>query len=47
MCDPATLARDIYLFEELGYKLQEAVPVDMFPRTTHVESVVLLTKVHN
>lgn len=44
-CDPATLARDIYLFEELGYKLQEAVPVDMFPRTTHVETVCLMSKV--
>ena len=45
-CDPATLARDIKLFEEKGYKAEKAVPVDMFPRTAHVESVVLLTKVH-
>ncbi len=43
-CDPATLARDIKLFEETGYKVQTAVPVDMFPRTGHVECVVLMTK---
>lgn len=46
-CDPATLARDVRIFEELGYKLKKAIPVDMFPKTTHVECVVLLTKVHN
>lgn len=45
-CDPATLARDIKLFGESGYSLLEYTPVDMFPRTSHVESVVLLTKVH-
>ena len=43
-CDPATLARDIKLFEETGYKVQTAVPVDMFPRTGHVECVALMTK---
>lgn len=43
-CDPATLARDIKLFSELGYSLQKAIPVDMFPRTPHVETVVLLSK---
>ena len=41
-CDPATLARDVKLFRELGYELQKAVPVDMFPRTSHVETCVLL-----
>lgn len=43
-CDPATLARDILRFTELGYTLREATAVDMFPRTCHVETVVLMTK---
>lgn len=46
-CDPATLARDVKIFSDRGYIVQKAVPVDLFPRTPHVESVVLLTKVHN
>ena len=46
-CDPGTLARDIKLLGELGYEFVEATPVDMFVATMHVESVVLLTKVHN
>ena len=41
-CDPATLARDLKVFEELGYKTKQVQPVDMFPRTAHVETVVLL-----
>ena len=44
-CDPATLARDIKIFGENGYSLIEYTPVDLFPRTSHVESVVLLSKV--
>ena len=43
-CDPATLARDLKLFAELGYPPVEAMPVDMFPGTAHVETVVLLSK---
>ena len=43
-CDPATLARDLKLFAELGYITQELTPVDMFPRTSHVETVVLLRR---
>ncbi len=43
-CDPATLARDVKRLEELGYKCEKAQPVDLFPRTAHVETVVLLTK---
>ena len=42
-CNPATLARDILRFQEAGYELQEATAVDMFPKTPHVETVVLLT----
>lgn len=43
-CDPATLARDVKYLEENGYKLVKAQPVDMFPFTEHVESVVLLSR---
>lgn len=43
-CDPATLARDCAEFEQSGYRVCRAVPVDMFPRTHHVETVVLLTR---
>ena len=46
-CDSATLARDCALFKALGYETAAITPVDMFPRTVHVECVVLLTKVHN
>ena len=41
-CNPATLARDLLLFTELGYSLQKVTAVDMFPRTSHVETVCLL-----
>ena len=44
-CDPATLARDLKQFARLGYPLIEAAPVDMFPGTSHVECVVLMSKV--
>ena len=43
-CDPATLSRDLKIFDELGYKTLEVTPVDMFPRTAHVESVAKLIK---
>ena len=43
-CDPVTLARDCKLFSELGYSIGTVTPVDMFPRTGHVESVVCLTR---
>lgn len=43
-CDPATLARDLALFKEQGYLVSEATPVDLFPRTAHVETVALLLK---
>ena len=46
-CDPATLARDLKLFGTLGYAARAAVPVDMFPRTCHVETVVLLSRETN
>lgn len=43
-CDPATLARDVKLLGEKGYQFVRAEAVDLFPRTKHVESIVLLTK---
>ena len=43
-CDPATLARDVALLKARGYRLQNAMACDLFPRTRHVESVVCLTK---
>ena len=46
-CDPATLARDLKIFKEKGYKVENVTPVDMFPRTHHVECVVLMQNVKN
>ena len=43
-CGPDTLARDCKWFAELGYEIGAVQPVDMFPRTGHVESVVCLTR---
>lgn len=51
-CDPATLARDCAVFATLGYNIAEQngkhliTPVDMFPGTAHVETVVKLYKTH-
>lgn len=46
-CDPATLARDCAVFKELGYEVEEATPVDLFPRTAHVETVCLMSKLQS
>ena len=43
-CDPATLARDVALLKEKGYKVLNATACDLFPRCSHVESIVCLTK---
>ncbi len=43
-CDPATLARDLALFRERGYRAECAQPVDQFCQTVHVESVVLMAR---
>ncbi len=46
-CDPATLARDAKRLLPLGYTVQKVTPVDMFPRTAHVESVALFKKINH
>ena len=43
-CNPETLARDVRYMKKLGYRAVEAWPVDMFPETDHVETVVQLSK---
>ncbi|MEE1056710.1 MAG: 23S rRNA (uracil(1939)-C(5))-methyltransferase RlmD [Acutalibacteraceae bacterium] len=43
-CDSATMARDIKIFNELGYTPREVTPVDMFPGTSHIECVVLMSR---
>ena len=43
-CDPATLARDLERFKHLGYVTEKIQPVDLFPRTAHVENVALLSE---
>ena len=43
-CNPASLARDLAFMEQHGYKALLAQPVDMFPMTSHVECVTLLTR---
>lgn len=42
-CDPVTLARDLKVLLESGYRIREAYLVDMFPQTMHIESFVRLT----
>ena len=43
-CDPATLARDVALLKERGYRVADAIAADLFPRCAHVESVVCLAR---
>ena len=43
-CDSATLARDLKLLVEYGYKVEKVQPVDQFGNTVHVENVCLLSK---
>ena len=43
-CDPATLARDVALLKERGYRLKNALAADLFPRCSHVESIVCLIR---
>lgn len=45
-CGPDTLARDLGVLKKRGYKVQKMVGVDLFPMTNHVETVCLLSKLH-
>ena len=45
-CNPATAARDAAWLEKNGYHAEKVQPVDLFPRTKHVEAVLLLSKLH-
>lgn len=44
-CNPKTLAQDLIIFQDNGYRLVKSCPVDMFPQTPHVECIVLLQRV--
>ncbi len=44
-CNPATLARDLAILTDKGYKTEKIQAVDMFPRTRHVECVVFLSRI--
>jgi 23S rRNA (uracil1939-C5)-methyltransferase len=44
-CNPATLARDIKILADSAYRIESVQPVDMFPWTSHVETVVLMSRV--
>ena len=43
-CNPDTLGRDAITLRKGGYRVERVTPVDMFPFTTHVESVTLFVK---
>ena len=46
-CNPASLGRDLAILDRLGYQTIEAQPVDMFPMTSHIETIVLLQKLNS
>lgn len=45
-CNPQTLRRDLFYLTKHGYQVKKIKPVDMFPYTSHVETVVLLSKLN-
>ncbi|BAM46586.1 23S rRNA (uracil(1939)-C(5))-methyltransferase RlmD [Amphibacillus xylanus] len=46
-CNPSTFARDLVILTEGGYKLKKVQPVDMFPQTSHVECVALMSRMED
>lgn len=44
-CKPTSLARDLEIFQQAGYAVKRVKLMDMFPRTVHIETVVLLSKI--
>ncbi|MEQ8176559.1 MAG: 23S rRNA (uracil(1939)-C(5))-methyltransferase RlmD [Syntrophomonadaceae bacterium] len=44
-CEPSTLARDLGRFQQAGYRVRKVQPIDMFPQTYHVETVVVMSRV--
>ena len=45
-CKPTSLARDLEIFQQEGYQVERVKLMDMFPRTVHVETICLLSKVN-
>jgi len=45
-CKPTSLARDLAVLQEEGYRVEKAAAVDMFAQTYHVETVCLLSRLH-
>ena len=43
-CDPSTQVRDLVQFKKIGYNFNEVFPVDLFPYTKHVESIVFMSR---
>ena len=46
ICKPTSLARDLEVFDAAGYQVKRATAVDQFPNTVHIETVCLLSKLH-
>lgn len=46
-CKPTSLARDLEIFQQEGYQVERVKLMDMFPRTVHVETVCLLSKLQS
>ena len=46
-CNPETQIRDIRILAKAGYRVRKAVPVDNFPFTRHIETIVLLQKLNS
>lgn len=43
-CNPETLIRDVHQYQRLGYRIRKVCPIDLFPLTEHVETIVLMSR---